>query len=243
MEAFVRPELASRLIFEALGCYGDDLPESGEDFEDFVEQHLFAVLTKNLDESLRTGILESLQPILRNIKASELPPPTQEAMQAEIPAAAEVPAGQDDVTEAGLAGAEPRVLVVASGHALERRLRMAVGWRLRVTTAPTLIDVKAAVFGLTPRVIIVDATDAPEIDPTELARAITLSSPESVHVVWGTGSHWSTFLMLDMDQDRSARAMGLAVSEGVEPLIDVVRSYGLPPPPPPPEAVFKRPKG
>lgn len=242
MTGFLVPELVSRTIFEALGEYGGSVPQRGEDLKTFVEGPLARALILRVDERTQRAVVASLRPILTDIIRSELPPPSAAALAA---APSALPEHDDLPTAPRLTTSQPYVLLVASNRAMEQRLRLAVGPELGASTARTVVDVQAGLIARSPRLVLVDATDPPPLTHDVLARAILRNRLDALVVVWGATRPFARALLAALT-DTEPLPIGLHEAEGVEPLLDLVRSHGMAespsrPPPAPVEPARRAP--
>ncbi len=226
MEGLLVPDLVARAIFDALGEYGGNLPQRGKDLKTFVEGPLSRTLMRRVDEATRLAILERLRPIVEAIIQSEIPPPAAVVPRVAIPAAPS--SGFDQLpTERRLTQSHPYVLIVAGGRSMQVRLRLAVGASLEVSTVRNAVELHAAILARSPRLLLVDAADPADIAARELARALSRACVDSLVVVWGSTRPVGADVLSRLS-DAAPPAIGLEEAEGVEPLLDVVRSHGMP---------------
>lgn len=231
MEGVLAPDLVARAIFDALGEYGGHLPQRGRELKTFVEGPLSRTLARRVDDELRQSILDRLRPIVEAIIQSEIPPPSPSIRSVRIPATA--PMGLTDApTERRLMSSIPYVLIVSAGKAMETRLKMALGETLGVSTARGAVDVHAAILAKSPRLLLVDATDPVDVPMRDLTRALARACPDSLICVWGATRPFGEKLLTTMAV-AVPPPIGLEEAEGVEPLVDLVRSHGMGEPPRP----------
>lgn len=226
MEGLLVPDLVARAIFDALGEYGGNLPQRGKDLKTFVEGPLSRTLMRRVDQATRLAILDRLRPIVEAIIQSEIPPPSAVVPRVSIPAAPS--SGFDQLpTERRLTQSHPCVLIVAGGRSMQVRLRLAVGATLEASTVRNAVEVHAAILAKAPRLLLVDATDPADVPARELARALSRGCVDSLVVVWGSTRPAGAELLGRLS-DVAPPPLGLEEAEGVEPLLDLVRSHGMP---------------
>lgn len=218
MEGLLHHELVAATIFEALGVYGGEMPNDGPELQHFVEGPLKRALLRKTDEATTSSVLILLAPILQNIQEAEPEEPKTDPQARPL-------VDEDPVTEPLARPTEPYVLVIASTEALERRLRLALGSKLDVATATGVVAMHAKILGHSPRLVIVDATEAPTFAPREILRALARNVPGAVTAVWGCYQPYAHDLA---DEQPEPAPMGLSVEEGVAPLLDLCRSFGMP---------------
>lgn len=218
MEGLLHHELVAATIFEALGVYGGQMPEDGPELQHFVEGPLKRALQRKTDEATARSVHVHLESILQNIlRAPPEGPKTDPSMRPLLE--------EEPVTEPLARPTEPYVLVLASNEALERRLRLALGSKLDVATATGVVAMHAKILGHNPRLVIVDATEAPPFPPREILRALARNAPGAVTAVWGCFQPYAHELA---DEQPKPLPMGLEIEEGVAPLLDLCRSFGMP---------------
>ena len=114
------------------------------------------------------------------------------------------------------------VLVVASSFAFAYRLEAAAGPVDVVSdTVDDIRRLRGAIRDMRPRVVVVDAIDAAMLEATELAEEIAL--PGIVCVVWGREMAYGK-RVLDALAALDARGVSIARKDGIEPIVDLVRS-------------------
>ena len=225
MEGFLLPEDVALTIFEALAEHGAEVPGTGHELNAFVRGPLTRALEKRLGTPELRAMISGIEPILRGMMASA--PPRALARDQRPTPVPGAPTLDEVPTQPGGGPTEAFVLVLSQNDALQRRLELAVGSGLRATTAKNTVAVHAAVLGHSPSLSVFDATDPPPVPAAEAARAVRRGPEGSFVVVWGVESSYGRDVMLAFE-GKTPRPMGLALSEGVEPLLDLVRSHGLP---------------
>lgn len=221
MEGLLQQELVASTIFEALGEYGGEMPVDGRELTAFVEGPLERALARAVDEDTAHSVKLHLRPILATIVRTE-PPPPPEAPAPEPQA--HVSFMVDEDTAPLSREGEAYVLVLAASEALERRLRLALGTDLDTGTANGVVSMHAKILGHNPRLVLVDATDPPPYSVAEVTRALSRNTRDAVTVVWGSDEPFAGELAAAVE----TAPVGLDVDEGVGPLLDLVRSFGMP---------------
>ncbi|MDQ3035159.1 MAG: hypothetical protein M3Y87_22325, partial [Myxococcota bacterium] len=78
-------------------------------------------------------------------------------------------------------------------------------------------------------VVIVDATDVPAITDDDLLAALAATSPSTVRVVWGSELPYGR-RVVELVSRSERPCTGLRLSEGMEPILDLVLARRAPRP-------------
>ena len=152
-------------------------------------------------------------------RPSDLPPAEEDAGTGSRRAANR----EDDATTAIPTGRDPvLVAVVANGGALASRLAAALGAD-RVSPVTVRSIEALASLDKEPGVVVVDGTDFAAIEAPDLAEALGRLSPTTARVVWASDLPYGRRIAHALAQARMPHA-SIDRREGVEPLLDVVRS-------------------
>jgi hypothetical protein len=215
LESVLSPSLAGAALFEALGAVGGRLPRSARDAAFLVEGPLRAVL----EERLRAGEADAL---VADIMAALAPALAREASQA-------VSAPRGDATlEVPLPGPGEavRLVVLSAEDTFAARIEGALGPKrvaaVTLRTAPALLRSLRSTFSA-PQLLIVDAGLFPPIEPAELAAALAAAPDTVPRAIWGGDLPYGAAL-LRAAAEHGGRATPFGRSDGVEPILDLVRS-------------------
>lgn len=207
LEGLIEPRVASSVIFEALERGGiDALPSDGERLLDFIRGPLRSTTAERVGSSSADDVVERLADVLRT--ALSAPEAATGARTVEV-----------------LPGAGPvRVLVMGRGSSLAVRLRAALGGdRVAVGAATALPAAEHMATNLRPELVILDAVD-PLQDPVEAIVAMLRSLPSgTTRLVWGGEQPWAGRVSSALDA-ASISYTPVDRREGVDPLLDLIRS-------------------
>lgn len=216
LEGKLSTKLTSKVLFEALEKTQGNPPHSREDLSAWVDGALKATIRQSVDEAQAKDVFEALDERLNALLSGDGVQPEGDTSPRAI--LAEVTRRDRDATVAIPTGGEPvRVAVVASGMGFAGRLDAALG--------PKRVDVDAlhTAEGLkdkAPAIALVDATDFPPIEPETLAKSLDGLTNTSARVVWGADLPYGARVVSAM----TGPCVALPISEGIEPLIDLIRS-------------------
>jgi hypothetical protein len=206
LSSVVEDNVAGSLLFGALELGRlDDLPADAEALVEFVRGPLRDVTSRRIGEARAHQVCERIARILE--KGMD-----RKFGDAATRRTAKLELGSGPLT----------VLVISRGP-------LAV-W-LRVALAPDFVDVrslaglstsKGLLERLTPALVIVDAGEALHEEPGAVAAWLGGLLPEA-RVLWGTDSPWATDLCATLDR-KGVEYVPVDRREGVEPLLDLVRS-------------------
>lgn len=206
LERLIPPADAARAMLSALAAWGP-APPGGAEVHAFVDGPLRQALAKILTPERSTMLVGSLRGELGRI--SERPTPVHEI--------------NDRITgRLPLARNRPvPVLVIAKSSALSDRLQiLARTERATITPYGNLPAIERAVSA-TPLVVIIDATDIPDL-PAEVVVGALQRTPKHVQwIVWGSmRAHGREVSMLAELAERTA--ICLREEEGIGAMVDVI---------------------
>jgi hypothetical protein len=210
LEGMVAPEIAAAVLLEALAPYGGELPDPST-LEAFVERELRPALQKRLRGDT-DPVIEHVSSLLSKALAASQPPPPK--------------SGWTEATTAQVAiGEGPVSMVVVAGRpSLAMRLRAAVGrHRLAVVAASTAEATQQMLYDAEPTIVLIDATDRPRSEPAAIAQALGKITTDCVAVVWGSRDEYGREIVKLLERT-SLRVTPLDEKEGVDPLVDLIRS-------------------
>lgn len=208
------PTKTSALLFEALGSYGDQVPETVEELMALVHGPLWKALVQHLGEEEATDIVARIEGELRDDRTILMD-------EADLVTVAE-PVGRDATTAVPTSTAAVPVTVVSSGSGFAERLVAALGPRRVSARAVGAIESLSALQE-TPAIVIVDATDFAPIEPADLSQALSTLPSTTAHVIWACDLPYGRRTVDAMHADNLAN-VALPRDEGVEPLLDLIRS-------------------
>lgn len=207
LERVLPNNLASRVLFDALGRVAS-VPQHEEEVSQFIRGPLAQVLSeRELDAEPREIVLKVLQ-ACRN---------------AALPSAERTPSDQS--TRAMPMVNHPVIVAtVSAGRGFGERLDAALGAsRVAPKHLPNLAEVIAFRRASDATLLVVDATDFPAIDPSDLASALG-DFPASVPIlIWAADLPYGRSLMRSLGK-AGITGHPLSAAEGIEPLLDLIRS-------------------
>jgi len=227
LEGVLAPRLASVVMFETLA---DPLPERPDD--------LLAVVRGRLNQSLvrRVG-LEDANAVVRRIEAllgrSTPGQGTPAAGRAPEPGPGPQASGarriDPDTTQTiPLTDRPVGVLVVAGGRNLELRLAASLGpQRVAPSSVADEATLRRYAESGAADVLLVDATDFARIDPRVVARTLAVVPPSTARAVWGAELPYGRNVVRACE-NAGIGCIALGRGEGIEPLLDLVRSRRAP---------------
>ena len=208
LEGVLHPSAAATIFFEALQAAGGALPKGPQEAIDMVNGPLRGALVEKLGED-GGAIADQLAMML-----SSVPRPVRKR-----------PSRHDEQTKSfELSEQTLPVYVLTASKDLVARLHASVGPKvmspLLITDALTL---RTRMVQLAPSFVLIDASDFPSIEPEELARELSTLDASVVKAVWGADLPYGQGVM------DAAHQLGFSLtpfdrSEGVEPMLDVIRS-------------------
>jgi hypothetical protein len=203
---------AAQLLLEALARNGTRVPSDVTEVSEFVHGPLAALLSRRVPPELALRTLRELDELLAS--AAE---PTQEHTVVD-PIDDEGPSTD---TVAVVSSAVP-VLVASRTRALGERLLAALGAdRIEVTTRTHALSIRDALEAR-PLVVVVDASDPPDITPEDLARLLD-EAPFSTRATWATELTYGR-RFVDACERAGKSCTGARVSDGLGPIADLVAS-------------------
>jgi len=221
MEEVLSPSTTSTLLFEALEAYGGDVPQTHEEVALLVGGALARVLERRLGAPRATNILGRIEGLLESSTVETDPPPSLDpAGTAPEPfvrgeSTATVPTAKRPVS----------VVIVASGRGFESRMAAALGPK-RVAPSSTR-DLDDLLGRQAPSIVLVDAADFAAIEPVDLARALGRLPATTARVVWDADLPYGRSVMQALHAARIV-AITFDRNEGIEPLLDLIRSRRQP---------------
>lgn len=220
LEGVMHPSTASTIFFEALEASGGQLPRDATEALALVRGPLSALIAERLGEADRDSILGPLEQMLSSIAPREPTPPEGAPRKPRRRASR-----HDEPTRSVELSSETLPVFVLSG---DKRL----GELLKTVLGP---DVLSAVWVgdtamlhermslVAPALFVVDASNFPAVEPAEIVAAVSSMEQEIVTAVWGADLPYGQSL-LTAAQDAAVTVTPFDRGEGVEPLMDLIRS-------------------
>jgi hypothetical protein len=207
LECVLAPEVAAAVFFESLNG-PDGVPETKEEVALMVRGPLYASLVERVGADEANAVVERILMTLEPMPSAGLLRKSRE----------------EDATRAVPTHRRPvKVRVVAGGPGFATRLRYVLGpTRIEVehATDPALIASEAPPA---PAIVIVDATDFPPQDPVAIVRALEALPPATTRVLWASELPFGQRCR-EAFFGGSGEVVALARGEGIEPLLDLIRS-------------------
>lgn len=201
-------ELASQVMFAALQRHGDDVPQSPAEVRALAQGPLREVLReRGHDEA--TAQLDAL---------------LDESGGASLEIEIDLDSGEPSVTiPIRISFREPVVvLVIARSDLLADRIVASLGRpRVTVTVVNDIAEMRRATFSKMPLLAFVDASQPPEVDPVDLAKALRDLPGSTTGVIWGSDLQFGQLL----DQaiaTTGGEPLRVRRADGFEPLLDLI---------------------
>lgn len=212
LEALVAPTMVSSAIFDALEDCGGELGPGREGATVFVQGPLRAALARRMGADAHPVIDDVLE--MLGVLAPRGPGGMRRS---------------GETTREVFVDARPViVVVVASGTTFASRLQAALGaTRVIPVPASTLERMDEQMRVAAPQIVLVDAADFAPIEPERLAAFLEKLPATTVRAIWGADLPYGGAVLRAMVA-RAASATPLDRREGIEPLLDLVRSRQRP---------------
>ncbi len=213
LESVVAPALAQAALFEALAEAGGKPPTSEDGVIALLEGPLLRALSDRLDPDDLEQLISEMIAAVRQVFA--LQPAPQKGRFRELDATLEVRRGKGAVA----------VLVFSGTDDLAARLQVALGSdRVAARTCTSREEVELLLArSPVPPILLVDAVEFPPIEPVELAELIAGAPADTVRAIWGADLGYGGVVLGEL-VDRRVPATPLDRREGIDPLLDLVRS-------------------
>ena len=202
------PEVAAKVLFEALEAAGGAIPRELDALKRWVSQDLHAAVAKRLGDDEASMTSNMLVALLERGSQPEIPKKRQRY-------------SENPTAEIELMPGRARVAVVADTTKLARNLQMAMGPRIAPLGVRDVSRLSTLVVELRATIVLVDASEPPETTPAGLAQVLVELAGQMLVVVWGTGTSFAQHLGRACGE---AKITWLTREDGVDPLLDLIRS-------------------
>jgi len=212
LEGVLHPSAASTLFFEAMQVRGGELPDGPREALDLVNGPLRDALRDKLGndgEALADQIGMLLSSIGREVRKR--------------------PSRHDEQTRAvNLSDETMPVFVLTASETLVAQLHASVGPKVITPVhAADTATLRQRLAQLAPSFVLIDASEFPAIEPEDLAEQLERLPDEIVKALWGADLPYGQGVM------GAAHRLGFTLTpfdrrEGIEPVIDVIRSRKAP---------------
>jgi len=208
---------AASILFAALARWGPRIPTDEIELAQFVRGALRDELSDRLEQKPLAPVLAELEAVLATAGA-----PTADH---EIPIDVEIePRWRDEISTKAMRSIEGPVpvLVIAASTAFALRLRLALGEAMiDVEARADLAGVERALRS-SPALTVIDARDPSGIPIDRLADVLAHATGTTT-IVWGSDTPYGKRIV-DASEGRGAAFAGLASTEGIGPIFDLVTS-------------------
>ena len=214
LEGVLHPATASSVFFEALQETGGALPTSPEEVLALVQ----GPLTRGLGDRIGEDEARSVLAVLVQMIGAMASKPNERKPRRR-------PSRHEEPTRDLLLNEETLpVYVLSSRPIFDAQLKAALGPNV-MSTVPSsdLETLKDRLSQVPPALVLIDASDFPAIEPTELAEELSRLPSHVLKAVWGADLPYGMSL-LDAGQKRGVELTPFDRREGIEPLMDVIRS-------------------
>lgn len=238
LEAVMPPARAAGVLFEGLGAWGERVPVTGEELRSALDGPIRAALAKRLPPEQVDGVVTSVRDALTTAEAPTdvhpvLPDPDattgkhrrlaeREDETTRVPTADAWPDEQTTIEIQAHPGGPVPVVVLAGSESFAIRMSLALGPERVVATAIASLDALAPHLR-DAAVVVVDATDVPDAAPLEVSRALSRLPQDCVPAVWGGDLPFGERVAQALG-DAGQRCVAVSTEEGIDPLVDLVRS-------------------
>lgn len=232
LESVLSQAAAAAVVFEGLSAWGERVPSDATELREALEGPIREALTRRLPAHEAAELVRALVLALATAEAttdvknavdvdlSELDERTDERPTTPRPRFPNERSTRGLPTRTG----PVPVLVLAGTRSFAARLRLAVGaGRVAPTQVRDLEGLRGALAAAA-ALVIVDATDIPPVDPDTVVRALAEVGSGCVPVVYGSDLPFGRRVAQAL-ASRRVRAVTIAQRDGIEPIIDLVRSF------------------
>jgi len=213
LEGVLHPSTASTVFFEALQETGGALPSTPDEVRALVRGPISRGLAGRIGEDAAASLLAQLHQMLEAIAPAGGRRPRKR------------PSRHDEPTQSLTLSEETLPVYVLSGsRAFADQLKATLG--PRIMSAVLALDsemLRARLGQVPPAIVLIDASDFPAIEPTDLVEQLAPLPAHVLKAVWGADLPYGQSV-LDAGQRRGVGLTPFDRREGAEPLMDVIRS-------------------
>lgn len=214
LEGVLHPSTASTVFFDALQEAGGSLPSTPDEVMALVEGPLARKLADRIGDDEASSVLGQLTLMLLSVlpKKGERKPRKRASRH-------------DEKTKDLMLTEETLpVYVLSSSAAFEGQLRASLGPHIMSTIAAgDLETLRERLTQVPPALVLVDASDFPAIEPSDLTEELARLPSHVVKAIWGADLPYGMGV-LDAGAKRGVELTPFDRREGIEPLMDLVRS-------------------
>ncbi|MCB9591891.1 MAG: hypothetical protein H6719_04075 [Sandaracinaceae bacterium] len=208
LEGVLHPSAASTLFFEALQDFGGVLPANAREAMDLVNGPVRRALVERLGND-GTVIADELATVLSTIGREVRKRPSRH---------------EEQTKAVSLSDETLPVFILTSSSSLVALLHASLGPQVMSPLwIPDAAALKERLGLIAPGFILIDGSDFPAIEPDELAAALEGLRVEIVKALWGADLPYGQGVM-DAAHRRGYSLTPFDRREGVEPMLDVIRS-------------------
>lgn len=212
LEGVLHPSTASSVFFEALQAGGGALPQDAREAVDLVNGPIRIGLRERLGADGGDSVADQLANMLSKIGREVRRRPSR----------------HDEQTQSiSLSDKTLPVFILTASRELVDRLHAALGPQIMSPVIVTDSDMlRTRLSQIAPAFVLVDASDFPAIEPEDLVAQINALKSGVIKALWGSDLPYGQSVM-DVAQKRGCGITTFDRREGIEPLIDVIRSRHL----------------
>lgn len=217
LEQELAREDATYVLASALGAWGPRVPVDVDEVRDFLGGPLASALGARLPASRALRVVRSLDALLDNAELTT----AAHTIVDESPER-----GDSPTQETPVAIGEPvPVLVVAGGRGLTLRLAAQLRDAALLEQRGDEAEITRVLARL-PLVVLVDASDVPELSPERLLALVESRAPGALVVLYGQELPYGRHL-LEAAMRRGRELSAITTAEGVEAVRDLIRARGF----------------
>ena len=223
LEEVTSTEIATSVIFEALESWGAELPKDGADILRWSKGPLRDAMGRRLASDKVDRVIQRIHLALG---VEDVPELTQIEVDIDLADNIREEITQSDLTTKAIipltADETVSIVVVGNRPAFGAHLEASLGsGRVRVRTVSTESELRHASFSENPVLVVVDATTPSPLGIAELAAALDHLPEKTMRIWWGADSDFSQSA-LPILEESTDRLLELPLSEGIEPLLDLI---------------------
>lgn len=216
LEGVIHPSTASTLLFQALHEHGGTIPQSTDDILALVDGPLARHLAERIGEEMAESVLQPMRAMLRSIA----PPAARMRRRASR--------HEEPTRNVELSSETLPVYILSGSRRFADGLAAALGPDVMSPVyAKDAAMLRARLEQVPPAFVLVDASDFPAIEPSALCEMLAALPVDTVKAIWGADLPYG-MTTLAAAQARRVRFTPFDRREGIEPLMDMIRSRRAP---------------